>query len=159
MKVMLDTNSHPVTCPVCGCYYVPNDEEDIAMHKGYHSRWRAATSLMKYEPAGRTECERMKDAGRKLMREAKTEEELVAGAESLYRGWYDRSFRSAIRFDYYQNHPDFAAYMAMNELEKDVPQAAAALRKKYGYGNSTVTGYIDESYWREGEPDEDEAAA
>ncbi len=132
------------TCE-CGLPLVDDDPD----HEAFHERWCTATSALGYWPVaiqGTSGHERLKDAARRLIADGRSNEELVAAAVQLLRCFFDRSLYRSIDRDDWRQHPGFAEYVGMADLEALIGRAASATRAKYPA--VPPTGVLDGgTYW------------
>ncbi|HFH3921555.1 hypothetical protein [Pseudomonas aeruginosa] len=88
-----------------------------------------------YRPGTYVGRETLKKEGNAKARCADSLEDRIEGALLVLRGWFDRSYRSAIEDGKRRKHPSFDAYVAMMipYIEDLLPDLAPALAKRYGH--------------------------
>jgi hypothetical protein len=80
------------------------------------------------------EREILKKDGYTKARGAGPMEDRIEGALLVLRGWFDRSYCSAIETGQWRKHPSFEVYVAMMVpyIEELLPELAPSLAQRYG---------------------------
>ncbi len=133
----LDSPSGPnavAHCLYCDFRFAADLKEDQLQHRQIHERVMEVHETTGYRPATYVERETLKKEGNAKARSAAPMEERVEGALLVLRGWFDRSYRSAIEEGQWRKHPSFGEYVAMMVpyLEDLLPDLALPLAKRYG---------------------------
>lgn len=87
---MYDNLPPPVYCSLCDLGYAPTDAEDRRRHGTFHARVDKLAAHLGRWPAGYSERERQKEAGRQLLQHGATLDEKLRGADLVLTALYDR---------------------------------------------------------------------
>lgn len=133
----LDSPSGPnavAHCLYCDFRFAADLKEDQQQHRQIHERIMEVHEITGYRPGTYVERETLKKEGHAKARSAAPLEDRVEGALLVLRGWFDRSYRSAIDDGQWRKHPSFEAYVAMMVpyIEDLLPDLAPSLATRYG---------------------------
>ena len=133
----LDSPSGPnavAHCLYCDFRFAADLKEDQQQHRQIHERIMEVHKITGYRPGTYVERETLKKEGYAKARSADSLEDRVEGALLVLRGWFDRSYRSAIDDGQWRKHPSFEAYVAMMVpyIEDLFPDLAPTLATRYG---------------------------
>lgn len=133
----LDSPSWPnavAHCLYCDFRFAADLKVDQQQHRQTHERIMEVHEITGYRPGTYVERETLKKEGHATARSADPLEDRVEGALLVLRGWFDRSYRSAIDDGQWRKHPSFEAYVAMMVpyIEDLLPDLAPSLAKCYG---------------------------
>lgn len=121
-------------CLYCDLRFAADLKEDQQLHRKTHERIMKVHEITGYRPGTYVERETLKKDGYAKARSASSLEARVDGALLVLRGWFDRSYRSAIDDGQWSKHPSFGEYVAMMVpyMEDLFPDLAPSLAKRYG---------------------------
>ncbi len=121
-------------CLYCDFRFAADLKEDQQQHRQIHERVMEVHEITGYRPGTYVEREALKKDGNAKARSAVPLEERIKGGILVLRGWFDRSYRSAIDEGQWRKHPSFDEYVAMMipYLEDLLPDLAPSLAERYG---------------------------
>ena len=121
-------------CLYCDLRFAADLKEDQQQHRQTHERIMEVHEITGYRPGTYVERETLKKEGHAKAHSADSLEDRVEGALLVLRGWFDRSYRSAIDDGQWRKHPPFEAYVAMMVpyIEDLLPELAPSLAQRYG---------------------------
>lgn len=121
-------------CLYCDFRFAADLKEDQRQHREIHERIMEVQELTGYRPGTFVEREVLKREGNAKARSADSLEDRIEGVLLVLRGWFDRSYRSAIDDGQWRKHPPFEAYVAMMVpyIEDLFPELAPTLTARYG---------------------------
>jgi len=140
-------DSKLATCSYCDLLFCTDLPEDVNYHKKWHLNYEKAEIFLGFIPPFRENRERSKRNAYTKLRSSNLLSEQVEAALQIIRAHFDRSLNTAIRDEYWRDHPSFTQYVAMvDDYKGSIPtEVMALIRKKYG----KIPGHIREgmSYW------------
>ncbi|AZC70564.1 hypothetical protein [Pseudomonas chlororaphis] len=133
----LDSPSGPnavAHCLYCDFRFAADLKDDQREHREIHERIMEVHEITGYRPGTYVERETLKKDGYTKARGAGPLEDRIEGALLVLRGWFDRSYRSAIEAGQWRKHPSFEVYVAMMVpyIEELFPELAPSLAQRYG---------------------------
>lgn len=142
------SGSNAVThCLYCDFRFAADLKEDQQDHREIHQRIMEVHEITGYRPGTYVERETLKKDGHAKARNVGPLEDRIDGALLILRGWFDRSYRSAIEEGQWRKHPSFEVYVAMMVpyIEDMLPELAPFLAQRYGRTPGVITH--GQTYW------------
>jgi len=134
-------------CLYCDFRFAADLKEDQQQHREIHERIMEVHEITGYRPGTYVEREVLKKDGHAKAKSAGPLEDRIGGALLVLRGWFDRSYFSAIKASQWRQHPSFESYVAMMVpyIEELFPELAPSLSQRYG----RTPGVIEhgQTYW------------
>lgn len=99
-------------CSYCGCGIISSEGADVMHHQSIHNRFEKAIETLGYRPLISREQDESRSQGWSEMNKDQPIELRIKGALKLLRTFFDQSLETAIRNDYWKEHPSFEKYAA-----------------------------------------------
>jgi hypothetical protein len=134
-------------CLYCDFRFAADLKEDQRDHREIHERIMEVHEITGYRPGTYVERETLKKDGHTKARNVGPLEDRIEGALLILRGWFDRSYRSAIEEGQWRKHPSFEEYVAMMVpyIENLLPELAPFLAQRYGRTPGVIAH--GQTYW------------
>ncbi len=134
---MYDNAIPLVRCSLCDLGYAPSDAGDRRWHATYHGRVDKLAAHLGRWPAGYSERERQKEAGRQLLQHGATLDEKLRGADLVLTALYDREVLQCLHRERSGQPLSFTIFLRTLDLVAVVGEEVAPhVRRQHGRGRS-----------------------